>query len=220
VKGLPGWHFLGYLQNHDQVGNRAKGERIGHLTNVGRVKIGAALVFCSPFIPMLFQGEEFGASAPFPYFTSHQDPNLGRLVREGRRREFEAQGWDPEEICDPQDPETFARAKLDWSEPVREPHAMLLEWHRKLIALRKATPALCDGRLDRVKVQYDEGEQWLVLRRGAIAVSANLCSIRRMVPAPSKDFRVLLSSAEVPPVPDGSGFLDMQPDSVTIVESL
>jgi maltooligosyltrehalose trehalohydrolase len=220
VKGLPGWRFLGYLQNHDQVGNRAKGERIGQLTNIDRLKIGAALVFCSPFIPMLFQGEEFGASAPFPYFTSHQDPNLGHLVREGRRREFEAQGWDPEEICDPQDPETFARAKLDWSEVAREPHAGLLEWYGKLIALRKATPALCDGRLDRVKVQFDEDERWLVLRRGTIALLANLCSIRRMVPAPSKNFRVLLSSAEVPPVPDSSGLLDIPPDSVTILESL
>jgi maltooligosyltrehalose trehalohydrolase len=218
MKGLPGWRFLAYLQTHDQVGNRARGERIGRLTNVDRLKIGAALVFCSPFIPMLFQGEEFGASTPFAYFTNHKNPKLGKAVIEGRRREFEALGWKPEEILDPQDPQTFLQSKLDWSELDREPHASLLEWHRRLIALRKTTPTLCDGRLDSVKVQFDEDEQWLVLRRGPLVLAANLGSTCRTVPVPATNLRVLLSNWNSISAPDSSGSLDMPPDSAIILE--
>ena len=119
--GLTGDHFLGYLQNHDQIGNRAQGERSSHLPNSGRLKIAAALVLTSPFIPLLFQGEEWGASTPFQYFTDHDDPELGRAVREGRRVEFAGFGWAPEAIPDPQDPATFARSKLDWQERARSP---------------------------------------------------------------------------------------------------
>jgi maltooligosyltrehalose trehalohydrolase len=119
--GLTGRSFLGYLQTHDQVGNRAKGERSNRLMNLGRLKIGAALVLTAPFIPMLFQGEEWGATSPFLYFTDHQDSELGRNVTEGRRREFTAFGWNPKEIPDPQAVETFERSKLNWSERDEEP---------------------------------------------------------------------------------------------------
>ena len=147
-EGLPGWRFLGYLQTHDQVGNRAKGERSSRLMNVGRLKIGAAIVLCAPFIPMLFQGEEFGADTPFQYFTNHEEPELARAVSEGRRREFAAFGWKAADIPDPQDPETFSRSKVNWTELEREPHASLLAWHKQLIALRRRTPEFADGRLD------------------------------------------------------------------------
>ncbi|MGH9558730.1 MAG: malto-oligosyltrehalose trehalohydrolase, partial [Bryobacteraceae bacterium] len=115
-RGLSGWRFLGYLQTHDQVGNRAKGERSSQLMSLGRLKIGAALVMCSPFVPMLFQGEEFGASTPFLYFTGHEDAEVARAVSEGRRKEFGAFGWKPDKIPDPGDPLTFLRSKLDWTE--------------------------------------------------------------------------------------------------------
>jgi maltooligosyltrehalose trehalohydrolase len=105
VGGLPGTRFLGYAQNHDQVGNRAVGERLAALISTGRLKIAAALVLTAPFVPMLFQGEEWAASTPWLYFTDHQDPDLGRAVSEGRRREFAAFGWKPDDIPDPQDPE-------------------------------------------------------------------------------------------------------------------
>src|SRR5690606_7306946 len=100
--------------NHDQIGNRARGERISQLLATGLLKIGAALVLTSPFVPMLFQGEEWGASTPFLYFTDHADPDLAEAIRQGRRREFAAFGWDAESIPDPQAIETFRRAQLNW----------------------------------------------------------------------------------------------------------
>jgi maltooligosyltrehalose trehalohydrolase len=110
--GVPLGRLLGYMQTHDQVGNRAMGERSSALMNSSKLKIGAALVFVSPFVPMLFQGEEWAASSPFLYFTDHRDAELGRAVSEGRRREFATFGWRPQEIPDPQAAETFARSKL------------------------------------------------------------------------------------------------------------
>src|SRR5260370_17220790 len=109
--------------------------------SIVRLKIGAVLVLCAPFIPMLFQGEEFAASTPFQYFTNHPDPELARAVSEGRRKEFAAFGWNGQDTPDPQDPDTFLRSKLNWMELEREPHASLLAWHRRLIALRPCAPA-------------------------------------------------------------------------------
>ena len=159
----PGHRYVGFAQNHDQVGNRAVGERTGHLMSVDRLKIAAALVLLGPCVPLLFQGEEWGASTPFRYFTDHADPELGRAVREGRRREFAAFGWKPEDVPDPQDPATFERSRLDWSELGRDPHAELLRWHRRLIALRRASSGPAT-------VAHDEQEQWLVLRRPGLVV--------------------------------------------------
>ena len=212
--GLPGSRFVGFLQNHDQVGNRAKGERSSQLMSAGKLKIGAALVLCSPFVPLLFQGEEFGASTPFRYFTQHRDLELGRAVTEGRRREFAAFGWAPQQIADPQDPTTFARSKLDWSELTREPHASVLEWHRRLIALRRAIPALTDGRLELVGVQFDERQKWLAVRRGPVAVLCNLAASRQSVPAPFRGVALLSSNGSF--VSD-EGAVELPPDSVTIL---
>jgi maltooligosyltrehalose trehalohydrolase len=167
VNGLPGWKFLAYSQNHDQVGNSAKGERLVHLTSPARAKIAAALVLTAPFVPMLFQGEEFASSSPFQYFTDHDDPELGRLVTEGRTKEFSKFGWNAEQIPDPQSPQTFAASRLDWSELGKEPHRSMLEWYWQLIRFRRATPALTDGRLDAVDVRFSEEEKWLVLKRGS-----------------------------------------------------
>ncbi|MGZ3678250.1 MAG: malto-oligosyltrehalose trehalohydrolase, partial [Ktedonobacterales bacterium] len=99
---LPGHRFLGYMQTHDQVGNRARGERSSALLSPRRLKVAAALVLTAPFVPMLFQGEEWGATTPFQYFTDHQDANLARAVSEGRRNEFAAFGWNPDDVPDPQ----------------------------------------------------------------------------------------------------------------------
>ena len=180
--GLPGAAFLGYLQNHDQVGNRAAGERSSALMGTGRLKIAAALVLCSPFVPMLFQGEEWGASSPFQYFTDHGDAELGRAVSEGRRREFAAFGWKPENVPDPQDPATFDRSKLDWDERRRPPHDELLEWHRHLVALRREVPALASDGLGPVDVRYDEDARWLVLERGPLSVVCNLAPHEQAIP--------------------------------------
>ncbi|MGI9032281.1 MAG: malto-oligosyltrehalose trehalohydrolase [Acidimicrobiales bacterium] len=194
--GLPHTRFLGYLQNHDQVGNRAKGERTSALMGIGRLKIAAALVLLSPFVPMVFQGEEWAASTPFQYFTDHGDPELGRSVSEGRRREFAAFGWEPmpgpagpgggaaEEavvVPDPQDPATFDRSRLDWSELDHPPHAELLAWHRDLIRLRREVPAL-SGALCSMEVRYDEDARWLALERGPVSVLCNLAEVEQPVP--------------------------------------
>jgi len=180
--GLSGHRFLGYLQNHDQIGNRAKGKRSSHLMGLGRLKVGAALVLTAPFVPLLFQGEEWGASSPFVYFTDHQDPELARAVTEGRRREFAAFGWRPKDLPDPQARETFERSKLNWSEQNKEPHSGLLAWHRRLIQLRREIPALSDGRLDRVLTNFDESAKWLVVRRGPAVIACNLSDIAQRVP--------------------------------------
>ena len=196
--GLPSARFLAYLQNHDQVGNRAAGDRSSLLASPGLLKAGAALVLTSPFVPMLFMGEEWGASTPFLYFTDH-DAELGRAVSEGRRREFEAFGWRPEDVPDPQDEATFERSRLDWSEVQRGPYTEMLNWHRTLIALRGSTPDLLDDDLAAVSVRHDEGARWLVLERGAITVACNLGPKPAEVPLPSsRRASVLLTSTHEP----------------------
>jgi maltooligosyltrehalose trehalohydrolase len=173
--GIPGFRFLGYLQDHDQIGNRAVGERSSHLLDTDLLKVAAAIVLTSPFVPMLFMGEEWGASTPFQYFTDHPDPALGAAVSEGRRREFASFGWAPEDVPDPQAVATFERSRLDWSEPAATGrHAELLAWHRELIRFRRAHPSLTDGRLDLVEVDADEEARTLRIRRGPVTVLVNL----------------------------------------------
>ncbi|MBI0380007.1 DUF3459 domain-containing protein, partial [Streptomyces albiflaviniger] len=140
----PAHRLLGYAQTHDQVGNRAIGDRLSARLSPGLLACAAAVVLCAPFTPMLFMGEEWGARTPWQYFTDHQDPELAEAVRSGRRREFAAHGWAAGDVPDPQDPATRLRSCLDWREPEREPHRALLDWYRRLIALRRAEPALTD----------------------------------------------------------------------------
>lgn len=172
--GLTGTQFVVCTQNHDQIGNRAAGERSAALSSDGRLRVAAALLLTSPFVPMLFQGEEWGATTPFPYFTDHADPDLGRAVSTGRRREFAAFGWDPADLPDPQHRSTFESARLDWAEPAKDGHADLLAWYRRLIALRKQLAAMTDPRLEEIWTQCDQEAGWLVVRRGAVVVAANL----------------------------------------------
>lgn len=161
-----------FAQNHDQVGNRARGERLGHLVGMQHVKAALALTLLGPFIPMLFQGEEWAAGAPFQYFTDLQDPGLGEAVREGRRREFRAFGWAPDEVPDPQDPDTHRRSVLDWSELDTAGHREVLAWTRALLHLRRRTPELRDGIMARTR-SSDDG-RWLVMGRGSVQVAVNL----------------------------------------------
>ena len=210
--GLDGRRFLGYMQNHDQVGNRARGERSSQLMSVGRLKIAAALVLASPFIPLLFQGEEWGATTPFLYFTNHQDPKLGEMVRQGRRREFAAHGWNEAEIPDPQARETFESSKLNWAERLKPSHADLLDWHKRLIALRQAEPSLRDGRMDCIQTRYDETERWLVVERGPFVVVCNLCDTPRRIDLSAGKHRIVMASTSM----DTPGILP--PDSVVILK--
>jgi maltooligosyltrehalose trehalohydrolase len=193
---LPGFSLLGYLQNHDQIGNRARGERIAQLVTPARLRIGAALVFVSPFVPMLFQGEEWGASSPFPYFTDHQDPELAEAVRRGRTHEFEAFGWRPDQVPDPQAESTFRSAVLDWSEREREPHAEILAWYRALSRLRASAPELRDGRRDRVEVRWEDERCWIWVRRGGVTMAANWGGQPVALPAPAGE--VAMCHPELP----------------------
>lgn len=216
VVGLPGNRFLGYAQNHDQIGNRARGERLVHLTSSGRAKIAAALVLTSPFVPLLFQGEEFGASAPFQYFTDHEDLELGRSVSEGRKAEFTVFGWNPEEVPDPQDKATFQRSKIDWAEIESPEHASLLNWHEKLIQLRRKESDLMAGDLSSTRVCFDEAARWLTVRRGRICVVCNLGIEPARLPLNPGEQMVLASDPSA--VLDASA-LHLPPDSVAILKT-
>jgi len=193
--GVAATSFFGFAQNHDQVGNRATGERSAALMGTGRLKIAAALVLCSPFVPMLFQGEEWAASTPFQYFTDHGDAELGRAVSEGRRREFEAFGWSPDDVPDPQDPETFRRSRLDWDELDRAPHAEILAWHRELIRLRREVPALAGTDVGVPDIRFDEAAGWLVLQRGPLSVVCNLSDAEQSVPLGDGDPAVVAAES-------------------------
>ena len=212
--GLTGSQFVVAAQNHDQVGNRAAGERGTALMSDGRLRVAAALLLTSPFVPMLFQGEEWGACTPFQYFTDHEDAALGRIVSEGRRHEFATFGWDPADVPDPQDAATFERSRLDWAELRKEQHAGLLAWHRRLIALRRQVPALTDPRLDRVYTEYDQDVGWIVVRRGPVIVAGNLGRNTWTFPAdPSAE----LLAASAPGVERTRQGLALPPDTVAIL---
>jgi maltooligosyltrehalose trehalohydrolase len=177
----PGWRFVASLQTHDQVGNRALGDRLSSQLSPGRLACGAALLLTSAETPMLFMGEEWGASTPWQYFTDHTDDSIGEAVRRGRRDEFESHGWARADIPDPQRQQTFARSKLDWTETEHEPHASLLAWYTTLIRARREHPDLGDPRLDRVRVVHDAEAQTVVVHRAAYVVAVNLADHARRI---------------------------------------
>jgi maltooligosyltrehalose trehalohydrolase len=185
--------FLGYLQTHDQVGNRATGERISALLEPAQQAAGAALYLLSAYTPMVFMGEEWAASTPWQYFTDFADAALGEAVSNGRRSEFAAHGWDAEDVPDPQDPATRDRSVLRWDERAHNGHARMLTWYRDLIALRRRFPTLTDGRLDAVEVRYDEDARWLVMSRGEVRVVCNLAGSPQTVPLDAPGAKVLLA---------------------------
>jgi maltooligosyltrehalose trehalohydrolase len=214
--GVPGRRFVVCTQNHDQIGNRARGERLSHLVSLANAKMAAALLMTSPFVPLIFQGEEWAASSPFLYFTQHENAELGRAVSEGRRKEFSAFGWRIDEVPDPQDPATFLKSKLNWDERERSEHAEMLEWYRALIRIRRFTPDLMDSDLKSVQVQFNETEGWLVMKRRRFAVTCNFGAEPRMVPAGEYGEVLLANGGEFRA--DGDGIL-LAPHSIFILSS-
>ncbi len=206
--------FLGYIQNHDQVGNRAVGDRISHIAGMERAKVAAALVLMSPFVSMIFQGEEWAASSPFQYFADHDDPAMARAVSEGRRKEFAAFGWTPDEVPDPESRETFERSKLRWDEQAQARHAEMLAWYRELIRLRRVTPCLNDGEPGQTRVSYDEQDRWLRMERGSIAVCCNLGNGEHGFPVPEGG-RVILASRSG--VTAKGGLVTLPQDSIAVI---
>ncbi|MEV7413811.1 malto-oligosyltrehalose trehalohydrolase [Streptomyces sp. NPDC089919] len=200
----PAHRFLGYAQTHDQVGNRATGDRLSAALSPGLLACAAALTLTGPFVPMLFMGEEWGAGTPWQYFTDHTDPGLAEAVRAGRRREFAAHGWAAEDVPDPQDPATRDRSVLDWHEPANAPHGRLLEWYRTLVALRRRQPDLRDPDLAAVRVAFDEERRWITYRRGDVRVAVNLAPDPVTIALGRNGVRVLASWEPTAPLdPDG-----------------
>ncbi len=191
-----GQRFLAYLQNHDQVGNRAAGDRLSASVPIGLLAAGAALVLCGPFTPMLFMGEEWAASTPWQFFTDFDEPELAAAVRSGRREEFAEHGWDPSAVPDPQSVSTREASVLDWAEVGIGDHARLLDWYRSLISLRRNTPDLRADDLSQVRATYDEELRWFTLTRGTHLVAVNLGDRPVVVPL-DRHMRTVLAWGDV-----------------------
>ncbi|MBW8736667.1 MAG: malto-oligosyltrehalose trehalohydrolase [Streptomyces turgidiscabies] len=215
--GVAAHRLLGYTQTHDQVGNRAQGDRLSATLSPGLLACAAALMLTGPFTPMLFMGEEWAAGTPWQFFTDHTDTELAEAVRRGRRREFTAHGWAEEEVPDPQDPATRDRSCLDWSELDREPHARVLSWYRDLIALRHTQPDLTDPDLSDIKVAYDEEARWIGFRRGDVRVVANLSAKSAAIPLGPRRARVLAAWEPVE-LPGADGLLHVPGESCVVLE--
>ncbi|KQR24550.1 malto-oligosyltrehalose trehalohydrolase [Agreia sp. Leaf335] len=187
------WRLVVANQNHDQIGNRAIGDRLTASLDEGQLAIAAALTLLGPYTPMLFMGEEWGASTPFQFFTSHPEPELGKATAEGRIAEFERMGWDESVVPNPQDVSTFANSKLDWSEAADadSAHARLLGFYTALMTLRRTVPAFTDPRWPHLSVEFSEEARWLELTRGDVRVLINLAE--EPLQAPS----ALLDDADV-----------------------
>jgi maltooligosyltrehalose trehalohydrolase len=190
-----GHRFLAYLQNHDQIGNRAQGDRLTATISPERQLCGAAIVLCSPYTPMLFMGEEWAASSPWQFFASFEDPELAAAVRDGRRNEFAEHGWGASEVPDPMDVATVIRSTLPWAELADPSHRAVYDTYRELIALRREHPELADPRLDHFQV--DEGDGWLALHRGELRVLVNLGTTKAEIPLGSPPRTVLLGHPEL-----------------------
>ncbi|SCF65853.1 malto-oligosyltrehalose trehalohydrolase [Streptomyces sp. Ncost-T10-10d] len=221
IARTPAHRFVGYAQTHDQIGNRALGDRLSATLSPGLLACAAALVLTGPFTPMLFMGEEWGARTPWQFFTDHTDPALAEAVRTGRRREFAAHGWAADDIPDPQDPATRNRSCLDWSEPAQEPHTRLHAWYRELIALRHTLPDLSDPDLASVRTAHDEQARWLAYRRGDLRIAVNLGEKPATIPLGGgrrhgAGGRVVAAWEPVE-VPGGEGLLHLPPESCVVL---
>jgi maltooligosyltrehalose trehalohydrolase len=164
ARGIPPVKFVVFAQNHDQIGNRMMGERLSRLVCFEASKLAAAVVLLSPFIPLLFMGDEYGETAPFQYFVSHSDHQLVEAVRNGRREEFSSFKWQGEPP-DPQSEETFQRSKLNHSLKNEGHHRTMLLFHKELIRLRRSLPALHRLRKENMDVITLEEDRVLSVRR-------------------------------------------------------
>lgn len=178
-----GAQFVISMQNHDQVGNRAMGDRLSTLVSPEKVRLAAAVMILSPFVPMLFMGEEYGETAPFQYFTSHSDEALIEAVRKGRREEFDDFVWQGEPP-DPHDEETFRRSRLNWASRTGDDHASLFEFYRTLLRVRRETPALRNLDLADVETHADDEKRLLFVRRGNVLLAFNFSDDAQTVSLP------------------------------------
>jgi maltooligosyltrehalose trehalohydrolase len=222
--------FIAYLQNHDQVGNRSGGERIGQLVSFEKQKLGAGALLLAPFVPLLFMGEEYGDPSPFSYFVDHSDPDLARAVREGRSAELSRFGW-PSATPDPTAESTFDASKLRWQMRTEGRHRRLLDWYRTLLALRRDHPALARG--GEIDVRAFEAEKVLMVTRSH---GKSVCFVvlhfgdgaAPVLPIARRAYKKVIDSADErwggpgSRAPDriegGEVSLDVRPESVVVYE--
>lgn len=200
-RDIPAHRFVVFGQNHDQVGNRADSERLSKLVSFEALKLAAGAILLSPFVPLVFMGEEYGETAPFPYFVSHSEPALIEAVRRGRREEFATFEWQSE-LYNPQDETTFLAAKINHKLREEGQHQTLLGLYKELVRLRKATPALACLSKDRMEVLGYEKERIIFIRRwdenneAIIAFNFNDRQSSVVLPFPSGLWHRRLDSAE------------------------
>jgi maltooligosyltrehalose trehalohydrolase len=196
---MPTWRLVVCNQNHDQIGNRARGDRLAEHLDDDQLACAALLTLCGPYTPMLFMGEEWAASTPFQFFTSHPEADLGRVTAEGRLEEFERMGWDPSVVPDPQDPATFERSKLDWSELPSGRHAVLLDVYQRLALLRRSLPELTDPSFSSLTATADEASRVFTMERGDLLVAVNFADTSVTIPGQGQLLFTTPSSATVGP---------------------
>ncbi|HKJ89170.1 MAG TPA: DUF3459 domain-containing protein, partial [Gammaproteobacteria bacterium] len=226
----PAHQFIVYTQNHDQVGNRMRGERLSGLVPFEALKLAAGLLMLAPNLPLIFMGQEYGEEAPFLYFVSHSDPDLIRAVRQGRREEFESFAWEGEPP-DPQSPDTFRESVLHWDSRDTDRHGTLRAFYRRLMELRRTVPALASLDKQALEVTGNEATRVLALRRWTDADQVVVwCNFHEepqaVTPAiPAGTWRRVLHSAsagwdgpgdDLPESIDASTALTLSPLSVTL----
>ncbi|MEZ3161271.1 malto-oligosyltrehalose trehalohydrolase [Microbacterium sp. BWT-B31] len=217
---VPTWRLVTFAQDHDQIGNRATGDRLSQTLSWDRLAVAAVLTLTAAGTPMIFHGEEWGASTPWQFFTSHPEPDLGEATAKGRIAEFARMGWGDSVVPDPQDPATFYRSKLDWSEASTGEHARLLGLYRTLARLRRERPELADssfGSLDaRVETPHetDAAHRAFRLRRGPLEVLVNLTAAARPFAVDPASEVILSTSDDALAV--SAGVIVVPPDSAVI----
>jgi maltooligosyltrehalose trehalohydrolase len=201
AKGIPAHRFVVFAQNHDQVGNRMNGERLSQLVSFSELKLAAGAILLSPFLPLLFMGEEYGETAPFPFFVSYSEPELMAAVRQGRQKEFAAFQWQGE-LPDPQGETTFLCAKLNHDLRRKGQNRILMEFYRELIRLRRELPALGNLSNDTLEIIEFEEKRLLYLRRWSdinevmMVFNFSDCQEAVVLPVPSGCWQKRLDSAD------------------------
>lgn len=224
-RDIDGHRFVVFASDHDQVGNRAIGDRPSARLDDHGLAIEAALVLTSAFTPMLFMGEEWGARTPWQFFTDHQEPDLADAIRQGRAREFGGHGWTElyggeVSVPNPQDPATFTASRLDWTELDAPRHQRLLDWYRTLIRLRREEPDLHSGDLRAVRVSFADDGAWLLVSRGTVRVVVVLADRTTTITVDSDvGTSVLASWGDVEPLPDTGSGMALPGRSVTILRA-
>ena len=200
ARRVPAERFVVCAQNHDQIGNRARGDRLSSIVDFESLKLAAGVVLLSPFLPLLFMGEEYGETAPFQYFTSHSDPALAEAVRRGRSEEFAAFSRHGE-VPDPQDVRTFLRSQLTREDSLTQTQRLLQEFYRELLRIRKATPALAHLAMDQCRsIPLDEHtllvERWCDASDVLLLFHFSEWSRALKVPHPAGQWTRLIHSAD------------------------